>query len=66
MTAYGPDQIGSMLAQEHEQMDADDRAYCARADALDNLRARCQLFDLVYHTTGGTPVPIQPVTHRRP
>lgn len=66
MTAYGPDPIGSMLAQEEEEMDADDRDYCARADALDDLRRRCSLFDLVFYTTGGQPVPTQPVTHRRP
>ena len=36
-----------------------------RQDAYDDLRARCRLFDLIYHVTGGQPVPTQPVTHRR-
>lgn len=65
MTAYGPDFIGSMLAQEEAEMDAEDVVYCAQQDALDDLRAKCRLFDLVYYTTGGVSVPTQPVSHRK-
>ena len=88
MTAYGPDPIGSYLAQV-DDLDAEEELravpagrpeifylidHCQkilrarardRQDAYDDLRARCRMFDLIYHVTGGRPVSTQPVTHRR-
>ena len=64
MTAYGPDPIGSYLAQV-DDLDAEEETHQARQDAYEDLRAQCQIYDLIYHVTDGQPVPAQPVTHTR-